>query len=153
MRIMVTGRDGQLGRSLAERAALSHGPGSVAPPEWVFVGRDELDLARPESIARAVKSHQPDIIINAAAYTAVDRAEDDLDLAMVVNAVGPARLAELAASRGARFVHISTDYVFDGCKEGFYVETDPIAPQGAYGQSKAAGELRVREVNSAAVII
>jgi dTDP-4-dehydrorhamnose reductase len=149
MRVLVTGKDGQLGRCLAERAEQM--PQSQL--SFVFAGRDRIDLANPAMFKSVLGDIAPDIIINAAAYTAVDKAEDEPDLAMKVNAAGPGALAEAAMSRGGRFVQISTDYVFKGDKNGLYTELDPIDPQGAYGQSKAAGEMRVREAGDAHVIL
>lgn len=149
MRVLVTGRDGQLGRAMAERVADI----PVSELEFLFVGRDQLDLMRPNRFTAALDEAAADVVINAAAYTKVDQAEDELDLAMAVNAAGPGKLAEQVARRGARFVQISTDYVFGGDKLTPYYELDPIDPQSAYGQSKAAGEMRVREAGNQNVIV
>jgi dTDP-4-dehydrorhamnose reductase len=111
----------------------------------VFLGRDQLDLAELETIEPALTSTEPDVIINAAAYTAVDQAEDERDLAFAVNATGPGEAAPVAQALDVPFLHISTDYVFDGTKVGRYTEFDPVAPLGVYGASKEAGEQAVRE--------
>lgn len=142
MRIVVTGRHGQVARSLAERAAGR--PGVALVP----LGRPGLDLADPASVARAVAEARPDIVVSAAAYTAVDKAEDEPDLAFAVNAAGAGAVAEAAARAGAPVVHLSTDYVFSGDKSGAYVETDPTGPKGVYGRSKLAGEARVAAANA-----
>jgi dTDP-4-dehydrorhamnose reductase len=135
MRVLVTGRDGQVGREIAGRQA--------AGLELVMAGRAECDLSQPEAIRRLVRSTAPEVIVNAAAYTAVDQAEKERDLCFAVNAAAPGILAEEAARLGALLVHYSTDYVFDGCKTEPYVETDPVHPLGVYGRSKAAGEQAV----------
>lgn len=134
MRILVTGRDGQVARSLAERGGAQ---------ELVFVGRPELDLADPASIERMVAVVAPDLIVSAAAYTAVDRAEDEPELAMAVNGEGPGVLARAAVRIGAPVIHLSTDYVFDGSLDRPWREDDPVAPLGVYGATKLAGEQAV----------
>jgi dTDP-4-dehydrorhamnose reductase len=137
MRIVVTGREGQIVRSLLERAP-------IAGHHVIALGRPELDLASDaDSIVRAITSAEPDIVISAAAYTAVDRAEDDREAAFAVNERGAAAVARAARERGVPVVHISTDYVFDGAKTGAYVESDATAPGGVYGASKLAGERAV----------
>lgn len=136
MRITVIGKTGQVARELAKLS-----PGR----DMVFLGRDQLDLADSATIEPALRESRPDVIINAAAYTAVDQAEDERDLAFAVNATGPGEAARIAESLGVPFLHISTDYVFDGKKLGPYTEFDPVAPLGVYGASKEAGERAVRE--------
>ncbi|MDR2240991.1 MAG: dTDP-4-dehydrorhamnose reductase [Zoogloeaceae bacterium] len=136
MNILLTGKDGQVGWEL-RRALLPLG-------HVTAVGRDELDLANADAIDRACAAIQPDVIINAAAYTAVDQAEREPEQADAVNAAAPARLARQAAQRGALLIHYSTDYVFDGAKTAPYVETDPVHPLGVYGRSKLAGEEGIR---------
>ena len=145
MRILVTGRDGQVARSLAERA-----PGGA---ELIFAARPELDLADPGTIERTVEAAAPDIIVSAAAYTAVDKAEDEPELAMRINGEAPGVLAQAARRVGARIVHLSTDYVFAGDAAGAYVETDPVGPIGVYGRSKLAGEEAVRASGADHVIL
>lgn len=136
MKILLTGRAGQIGSALLETLP--------AIAEVTAVGRADLDLSNEKSIARAVAAAGPDVIVNAAAYTAVDQAEREEALAMAVNGDVPAILAEEAARRGALLVHFSTDYVFDGEKPSPYVETDPTNPLNAYGRSKLAGEQAIR---------
>ncbi len=132
MRILVTGRNGQVAQSLAERAGTGH--------ELVFADRPGFDLADPATIERSVEQARPDLIFSVAAYTAVDKAESERDLAMAVNGEGPGRLARAAARIGAPIVHLSTDYVFDGSSLRPYREEDPVAPVGVYGETKLAGE-------------
>lgn len=132
MNILLTGRNGQLGWEL-QRTLLPVG-------RVVAVGHAELDLADAAAVGRTLDAVRPDIIVNAAAYTAVDKAESEPDLAHAVNAAAPALLAQWVARNGALLIHYSTDYVFDGAKSAPYVETDPTNPLGAYGRSKRAGE-------------
>lgn len=135
MRILLTGGSGQLGFELRRSLALF---GKLWAP-----GRDELDLARPERLAPAVLGFAPDLIVNAAAYTAVDRAEAEPALAEAVNAAAPAELASLAERLGATLLHFSTDYVFDGEGAGPYHEDAATRPLSVYGRSKRDGELAV----------
>lgn len=133
-RYVVTGRAGQVVSALAERAR--------ARPDLTLIplGRPDFDLADPDSIAAALLAAQPDVIISAAAYTAVDAAESDAAMAFTVNASAIAALGRAAADLGVPVVHLSTDYVFDGSKPAPYVEDDPVAPLGVYGRSKLEGE-------------
>ena len=132
MRILLLGRDGQVGRELAR---------SLAPlGEVSALGRAQLDLSDAARVSATVRAASPEVIVNAAAYTAVDRAESEPQLAFAVNASGPAVLAAEAARLGALLVHYSTDYVFDGAKAGAYVEDDAPHPLNVYGSSKLAGE-------------
>ncbi len=133
MRIAVTGKQGQVVTALIER-------GAEAGVEIVAVGRPELDLADPSSIRRVLSELKPDAIVSAAAYTAVDKAESEEELAFTVNAKGPQALAEVADELGIPVVHLSTDYVFPGDGQGIYVETDATGPVSVYGKSKLAGE-------------
>ena len=137
MLILVTGREGQVVRSLVERCrGTEH---SV-----IALGRPELDLAAdPSSIVDAIKAARPDAIVSAAAYTAVDKAETDRDLAFAVNERGAGALARAATELGVPLVHLSTDYVFDGARASPYAEGDPTGPTGVYGASKLAGEKAV----------
>ena len=132
MRILLTGRNGQVGFEL-QRA--------LAPLGTVIaVERTECDLESETSLRNAIRKAEPDIIVNPAAYTAVDRAESEVARAHAVNAVAPGIIGTEAARRGALVVHYSTDYVFDGIASGWYDEEDAVSPQGVYGQSKLAGE-------------
>ena len=132
MKILLTGRNGQLGWELAS---------TLAPlGDLVAFDRAGLDLADPARLASAVRELQPDIIVNAAAYTAVDRAESEPETAFAINARAPGVLAEEARRRGALLIHYSTDYVFDGTKAAPYREDDPANPLGVYGASKLEGE-------------
>jgi dTDP-4-dehydrorhamnose reductase len=132
LRILLTGRNGQVGWDLAR---LLPALGEVRATD-----RAELDLASADSIRRAVRDAKPNVIVNAAAYTAVDRAESEMELAMRINGEAPGVLGEEAKRLGALLVHYSTDYVYDGEKAGAYVESDPTHPVSAYGRSKLAGE-------------
>ena len=136
-RYLVTGLDGQVVQSLIQQAA------NDASVKIIAVGRPTLDLARPDTIAAAVMEVKPDLIISAAAYTAVDQAESESALAHAVNTDGPSALAETAAKLDIPIVHISTDYVFDGAKRTPYNEDDALSPLGVYGLSKLGGEKAV----------
>jgi dTDP-4-dehydrorhamnose reductase len=144
--ILVAGKTGQLARSLAEEAVLR---GVVL----IAMERPHLDLTDPGSVERAVAATAPRAIINAAAYTAVDQAEAEPALAFALNRDGAARLAAAAAQRGVPFIHLSTDYVFDGRKDAPYREDDAPAPLGVYGRSKLEGERAVREACPAGVTL
>ncbi|HVZ08566.1 dTDP-4-dehydrorhamnose reductase [Rhodopila sp.] len=139
--ILVTGGAGQVA------SALSRAPGVVR------VGRPDFDFDRPETIEATVRATAPRLVVNAAAYTAVDAAESDSEAAYRANRDGPATLARLCKAAGIPLIHISTDYVFDGAKPEPYVETDPVAPQGVYGASKLAGEEAVLAEGGQAVIL
>ncbi|HXS51994.1 MAG TPA: dTDP-4-dehydrorhamnose reductase [Usitatibacter sp.] len=145
MRVLVTGAAGQVGADVAR--ALE------GRAEVVALDRAALDLARPDAIVRCVREAKPRLIVNAAAYTAVDRAESEAQLARAVNARAPAILAEEAERSGALLVHYSTDYVFDGTKAGPYVESDPTAPLNVYGETKLEGERAVAASGCAHVIV
>jgi len=136
MRALILGTTGQVARELARRGP----PGVVAR----HLSRAEADLADPAACAAAMDAHRPDVVINAAAYTAVDRAETDEATATAVNGASPAALAALCAGRGLPFLHVSTDYVFDGSGTRPWQPGDPTGPLGAYGRSKLAGEQGVR---------
>lgn len=144
--ILVAGRTGQLARCLADEARRR----GVA---LLTLGRPELDLTQPELAARIVARHAPRVIVNAAAYTAVDKAEAEPNLAMAVNRDGAGALAAAAAGLGVPFIHVSSDYVFDGRKEAPYREEDAPCPLGAYGRSKLEGETAVRDACPGGVIL
>lgn len=136
MRIAVTGKSGQVVTSLLERgAAVGH--------EMITLGRPKMDLSDPDTVLRAIEGAAPDAVVSAAAYTAVDRAESESDVAHAVNARGASAVAEAAKALDVPLIHLSTDYVFDGMLERPYRETDPIGPTGVYGASKLAGEQAV----------
>ena len=132
MKILVFGKTGQVATELQARA------------DVVALGRDEADLSDPAACAAAIAEHSPDAVINAAAYTAVDQAEDEEELATVINGQAPAAMAQACAALGVAFVHISTDYVFDGGGTRPWQADDATGPLGAYGRSKLVGEDGVR---------
>jgi dTDP-4-dehydrorhamnose reductase len=136
VKIAVTGKSGQVVTSLLER-------GAIAGHAMIALGRPELDLADPASIARTLEAVAPDVVISAAAYTAVDKAETESEMAHKVNGEGAGAVARAANALGVPLVHVSTDYVFDGTRDRPYLETDPTGPTGVYGASKLAGEEEV----------
>lgn len=141
--VLVTGGSGQLARALE----------AAADVPLRRVGRPAFDFDRPETIAATFHTVAPSLVVNAAAYTAVDVAEDDAEAAYRANRDGPAELARLCAAAGVPLIHVSTDFVFDGAKGAPYVETDPTAPLGVYGASKLAGEQAVLASGAQAVIL
>lgn len=147
MKIVVTGREGQVVQSLLEKAA------ERPDLEVIALGRPELDLADPETIRKAIVDAKPDVVVSAAAYTAVDQAEDEPELALAVNAAGAAAVAEAAKACGAPVIHLSTDYVFAGDGDRPYVETDPTGPSSVYGSSKLEGERLVAAANPQHIIL
>jgi dTDP-4-dehydrorhamnose reductase len=142
MTLLVFGKTGQVATELVRRV-----------PDAVFLGRDEADLTNPDGCAAAIRAHRPDGVINAAAYTAVDRAEDEETLATVINGDAPGAMARACAGLDIPFVHVSTDYVFDGSGETPWKPGSPTAPIGAYGRSKLVGEAMVRGAGGAHVIL
>ena len=138
LRILLLGAQGQLGHALAQTLPVLG--------EVLAFGRQQADLAHADALRAVLDQHQPQLIVNAAAYTAVDKAEQEPDLAHAINAQAPAVLAQWAAAHGAVLVHYSTDYVFDGQSPQPYTEADTPAPQSVYGQSKWAGERAVQAV-------
>ena len=140
MRLLVTGRDGQVVRSLVERA-------ESAGVTMIACGRPELDLERPEGVADAILPHRPDIVVSAAAWTAVDQAESEPERAFLANESGAGAVAAAARSLGVPVIHLSTDYVFAGDLDRPYREDDPTGPTGVYGASKLAGEGAVAAAN------
>ena len=137
-RVLVTGADGQVGRALLSKFA--------STSEMIGCNRQALDLSNPDQVRAKVREIRPEIIINAGAYTAVDRAETERDLAMAINGQAPGVLAEEAKNSGSILIHYSTDYVFDGSKNGPWIEDDRTNPLSVYGASKLAGEEAMRSV-------
>lgn len=146
MRIVVTGKSGQVSSALVERSRL-------AGVTVVQVGRPEFDLATPANATEIFAAAEPDVIVSAAAYTAVDKAESESDLALAINAGGPGAVGKAAMALGIPVIHLSTDYVFDGQKKAAWVETDLAAPLGVYGASKLAGEESLLGSGARAVIL
>jgi len=144
MSILLLGKDGQVGWQL-QRSLSPHG-------DVIAWGRSECDLTDLDRLRSLVRQLKPNVIVNASAYTAVDRAESEPALAMRVNGEVPGVLAEEAARLGALLIHYSTDYVYDGCKSAPYVESDPTNPQSAYGRTKLAGEEAIRASGAKSVI-
>lgn len=145
MKVLLTGGTGQLGWHLAR----------LLPRvgETLAADRASLDLAQPDSLRAAIRAARPDVIVNAAAYTAVDRAESEEDLAHAINATAPGVMAEEAQRLGALLVHYSSDYVFDGASQKPYVESDTPNPINAYGRSKLAGEAAIAAAGGAYLIL
>jgi len=146
-RFLVTGRKGQLVSSILARGA------GLKDVEIVALGRPALDLSLAETLEPSIRAQNPDAIISAAAYTAVDRAETEESLAIQINAVAPGIIAGIAAKLDIPVIHISTDYVFDGSKTSPYVETDPVGPLGVYGRTKLNGEKSVASETDNYVIL
>jgi dTDP-4-dehydrorhamnose reductase len=145
MKVLINGRNGQVSHELQRRL------GAVG--ELIVLGRDQLDLAQPDQIRRQVQNIKPDLIINAAAHTAVDLAESEPQAAFAINAIAPGILAEEALALDIPLIHYSTDYVFDGLKAGPYNEDDAPNPLGVYGKSKLAGEQAIRDVQGRHLIL
>lgn len=143
--LLITGSNGQVGFELRRSLAPL---GRVVP-----LDRAGCDLSRPDEIRRVVRECRPDVIINPAAYTAVDKAETETELAFAINGTAAGVLAEEAKALGSLLVHYSTDYVFDGSKDGAYVETDPVNPQSVYGKSKLAGEQAIAAAGGPALVL
>jgi len=145
LKILINGQHGQVSRELQKR---------LADLGQLFVlGRDQLDLANPEQIRQQIRAHRPDLIINAAAHTAVDQAESEPDLAFAINATAPGILAQEAADLGIPLIHYSTDYVFDGSKAEPYTEDDETNPLSVYGRSKLTGERAIAAAHSQHLIL
>lgn len=146
MRILLFGTTGQVARSLL---SLEWGDDT----DLISVGREQADLANKGAVSASIRQHAPDVVVNAAAYTAVDKAESEEEIALQVNALAPKEMAETCASLSIPFVHLSTDFVFEGTKEGPYDEADTVGPVSAYGRSKLAGEEAIRTVLQQHVIV
>lgn len=144
MKVLVTGGRGQLGRSLTWAA-------TVRADVAVALGRDELNITAPAQVTAALRAHEPDVVINSAAYTAVDRAEAERDRAFAINADGAGHVARACAAHGVPLLHVSTDYVFDGTEARPYRADDPASPINVYGASKAAGERQVLDAGGVVV--
>ncbi|ABZ76054.1 dTDP-4-dehydrorhamnose reductase [Shewanella halifaxensis HAW-EB4] len=147
MRVLITGCNGQVGCSLTEQLAKDTNTTVLA------LDRDYLDITNLDAVHAAVVEFKPSIIINAAAHTAVDKAEEEVELSYAINRDGPKYLAQAAQDVGAAILHISTDYVFEGNKVGEYVESDTTNPQGVYGESKLAGEVAVAQACDKHIIL
>jgi dTDP-4-dehydrorhamnose reductase len=148
MNVLVFGKDGQLGkafRSLFDETTA----GFSLQPNIQYIGRTECDSSNPDAVNAVLNEFKPDLIINASAYTAVDKAESEVKLAYAINAKAPELMALFAVKNNSTFLHYSTDYVFDGEKYGFYLEDDVRNPLGVYGKSKAAGEEAIAKVFAA----
>lgn len=141
--VLVFGRTGQVAQALAAKAPLT----------WTFAGRDQADLTDQKSLQKLIDSKNWEAVVNAAAYTAVDRAESEQDLAQAVNAEAPGIMARACAQNNIPFIHISTDYVFDGSADRPYKEEDSINPLSVYGRTKAEGEKAVMDAGGRAVIL
>lgn len=147
MRLLITGWQGQVAQALGEAAARRSDITALA------IGRPALDLVKLPTILRTLADAKPDVIINTAAYTAVDKAETEVEAAFALNRDGAARLAEAAHQRDVPIIHLSTDYVFDGFKSSPYVESDLTGPRSVYGRSKREGELAVMAANPKHLIV
>jgi len=146
MRILLLGAGGQLGR---ETVALAAAKGL----DLIGLDHTALDICDPAAVARVLEAQRPDVVVNAAAYTAVDKAEAEPELAARINAFAPAHIAERCERYRTPLIHVSTDYVFDGTKPTPYVEQDPVAPLGVYGRTKAAGEAAIRSAAERHLIV
>ncbi len=146
MKVLVTGSNGQVGYCLVQQLRQQNA-------DFLALDRDQLDITQRQAVWQTVSDYRPDVIINAAAHTAVDKAESEAEQAFAINRDGAAYLAEAAQQIGAAMLHISTDYVFDGQATQPYTETDATAPQGVYGQSKLAGEQAVLAACSRSIIL
>jgi dTDP-4-dehydrorhamnose reductase len=145
MNILIFGQDGQLGKGFQALFASTNFHQDL---QIQFVGRSDCDLSQFEKVKTLLNTTKPDLIINAAAYTAVDKAQTEVELANAINARAPEVMAQYAAAHGATLLHYSTDYVFDGSKAGFYIENDVRNPLGEYGKSKADGEVAIEKAFS-----
>ena len=144
-KFLITGANGQVGYCLTQQLQGEH--------EILAVGRNELDITDQSAVKKAIENFCPNVIINAAAHTAVDRAETEIELSKAINVKGPQYLAEAAKSVSAAILHISTDYVFDGQRAGKYKESDVTDPQGVYGRTKLEGEQAVAAANDKFIVL
>ncbi|AUI67099.1 MULTISPECIES: dTDP-4-dehydrorhamnose reductase [Glaesserella] len=144
-KFLITGAKGQVGHCLTQQL--------TGKAEILAIDRDELDITDRDAVFNTVRSFRPDVIINAAAHTAVDKAETEIELSEAINVKGPQYLAEAANEIGALILHISTDYVFNGEGSHEYKESDKTGPQGVYGKTKLAGEIAVQQANARSIIL
>jgi len=147
MKVLITGKNGQVGNCLVSQLS------NMDEIKFLALSREELDITNAEQVSKIVNEYKPSVIVNAAAYTAVDRAESEVELANAINNLGPKNLAKAASQVSAAIIHISTDYVFSGNKDGLYTEADEVNPQGVYGQTKRAGEQSVAQECDAHIIL
>ena len=145
MKVLITGNKGQVGYCLTQQLS--------GKADTLAIDRDELDITDQSAVFTTVETFRPDVIINAAAHTAVDRAEAEIELSQAINVEGPRNLALAAEKIGAAILHISTDYVFSGEGSEEYKETDPVDPQGVYGQTKLDGERAVQQACGRSIIL
>ena len=141
MKILMFGQTGQVATEVGRQA------------DVITLGRDVADLCNPDALRAAIAQHQPDVVLNTAAYTAVDRAEEEEDLAMAINGVAPGVMAAVCAAEAIPFLHVSTDYVFDGSGTAPWTPEDSVDPQNAYGRTKLAGEVAVRAAGGSHAIL
>lgn len=146
MKILVTGSNGQLGLELKYLSQDS----SI---DFVFKDKTDLDITSKSALKLFLSKNSVDIIVNCAAYTAVDKAEDEIEKAYLINQIGVKNIVHVCSEHNIKLIHFSTDYVFDGCNFQPYNETDNVSPQGVYGKSKLAGEQEILESNISALII
>ena len=137
MTILIFGKDGQLGRAFQKCL--------IDNKNVIFLGRNECDISNEKSTTQCLSLYKPEVLINAAAFTAVDLAESSEEIAYAVNSKAPQFMAQYCVEHGGQFIHFSTDYVFDGIKKEPYIETDPCNPLNIYGKSKLSGELKIKE--------
>ena len=147
MKVLITGKNGQVGNCLVSQLS------NMPEINFLALSREELDITNAQQVSKIVSKYNPSVIINAAAYTAVDKAESETELANAINNLGPKNLAKAAEQINAVIIHISTDYVFSGNKEGLYTEADEVNPQSVYGQTKLAGERSVAQECKAHIIL
>lgn len=150
-KILVFGKNGQVGRELLDLFTAQYN--AFSPENTVLLGRNDVDLSDSDALTKALENQKPEVIINASAYTAVDQAETDRDTARAVNSTAPSIMAQYAQDNHSYFVHISTDYVFDGTKKGPYKEEDTVCPINFYGTSKAEGEASVMATFAPALVL